>query len=99
MTAVAMAEEATEKRSLIEGWVITAGHALTHWYPATFYVLAPLIGNELGLSYTEIASIITVQAIAGALSNVPGGMIADSVGRKGWMMALALAWIGIPYML
>ncbi len=83
----------------MEVWLITIGHSLTHWYPATFYVLAPVIGRELGLSYTQIGSIVTAQAIAGALSNVPGGMIVDSVGRKGLLMAISLAWIGIPYML
>jgi hypothetical protein len=24
--------------------LITLGHALTHWYPATFFMLLPLIG-------------------------------------------------------
>ncbi len=99
MTAVATGTIAEAKRSLTEVWVITIGHALTHWYPATFYVLAPVIGHELGLSYTQIASIVTAQAIASALSNIPGGILVDSVGRKGLLMALALAWIGIPYML
>jgi hypothetical protein len=36
--------------------LISAGHALTHWYPATFYLLLPLIGKELGLSYSQIGS-------------------------------------------
>lgn len=99
MTAVATDAGITKDRSFLEVWLITIGHAMTHWYPATFYVLAPIIGRELGLSYTEIASIITVQAIAGVLSNVPGGIITDTVGRKGLMMALALAWIGFPYLI
>ena len=99
MSAVATAPEIETKRSFNEVWLITIGHALTHWYPATFYVLAPVIGLELGLSYTQIASITAAQAFAGALSNVPGGMVVDSVGRKGLLMALSLAWIGIPYMI
>ncbi len=101
MTAItATGVETTDsKRAFVEVWVITIGHALTHWYPATFYVLAPVIGHELGLSYTQIASIVTAQAVAGAISNVPGGIICDAVGRKGLMMALSLAWIGIPYMI
>ncbi len=99
MTSVAMAGAPGDKRSFFEVWMVTVGHALTHWYPATFYVLSPLIGRELGLSYTEIASIITTQSITAALSNVPGGIIADSIHRKGRMMALALAWIGIPYLI
>ena len=99
MTAVAMAPETEAKRSLHEVWLITIGHSLTHWYPATFYVLAPVIGLELGLSYTQIASITAAQAFAGALSNIPGGMVVDSVGRKGLLMAISLAWVGIPYMI
>ena len=54
MSAVATTPEIETKRSFNEVWLITIGHALTHWYPATFYVLAPVIGLELGLSYTQI---------------------------------------------
>jgi FSR family fosmidomycin resistance protein-like MFS transporter len=99
MTTATLVGETTEKRSFVEVWLITIGHSLTHWYPATFYILAPLIGSELGLSYTEIASIMTVQALAGALANIPGGIVSDTVSRKGLMMALSLAWVGLPYMM
>jgi MFS family permease len=78
-------------------WLVAAGHALTHWYPATFYLLLPLIGNELGLNYGEIGMIMTCQAVAGALTNIPGGILADTVGKKGMLMALSLAWVGVPY--
>ncbi len=99
MTAATAAPQGDVKRSFGEVWLITIGHALTHWYPATFYVLAPLIGLELGLSYTQIASITAAQAMAGAVSNIPGGILCDSIGRKGLLMATSLAWIGIPYVL
>jgi FSR family fosmidomycin resistance protein-like MFS transporter len=82
-----------------EVWLICSGHALTHWYVATFYLLLPLIGKELGLSYTEIGLIISVQHIAGAISNVPAGIFVDTVGRKGYLLAAALFWIGLPYAL
>jgi MFS transporter, FSR family, fosmidomycin resistance protein len=80
-----------------EVWLISAGHMMTHWYPATFYLLLPLIGNELGLSFSQIGSILTCQFAAGALSNLPGGMAVDLIGRKGLLMAVALSWIGLPY--
>jgi FSR family fosmidomycin resistance protein-like MFS transporter len=82
-----------------EVWLISAGHMMTHWYPATFYLLLPLIGNELGLSFSEIGSILTCQYLAGAVSNLPGGMAVDLIGRKGLLMAVALAWIGLPYLI
>jgi len=85
--------------SFREVWVISSGHALTHWYPATFYLLLPLIGKELGLSYAQIGFTMTMQYLAGALANLPGGMVVDTVGRKGLLMALSLFWIGFPYLL
>jgi len=82
-----------------ELWLITIGHGLTHWYPATFYLLLPLIGNELGLSYSQIGLIMTCQYIASAVANIPGGMVVDTVGRKGLLMAMSLFWVGFPYLL
>lgn len=86
-------------RSLRDVWLITLGHSLTHWYPATFYLLLPIIGKELGLTYTQIGLIMTCQYVAGAIANVPGGILVDTVGRKGVLMALSLFWVGFPYLL
>lgn len=96
MSAVLPSARAGAWREL---WLITIGHGLTHWYPATFYLLLPLIGNELGLSYSQIGLIITCQYIAAALANIPGGMMVDTVGRKGVLMAVSLFWVGFPYLL
>ena len=82
-----------------ELWLITVGHGLTHWYPATFYLLLPLIGRELGLTYSQIGLIMTCQYAASAIANVPGGIVVDTVGRKGLLMALSLFWVGFPYLL
>jgi FSR family fosmidomycin resistance protein-like MFS transporter len=90
---------AAAPRSFKDVWLISAGHGLTHWYTATFYLLLPLIGKELGLSYTEIGMIMTVQHLVGAISNLPGGMFVDMVGKKGYLMAASLFWVGFPYAL
>ena len=79
--------------------LITLGHSLTHWYPATFFMLLPLIGNEMGLTYSQIGFIMTCQYAAGAISNVPGGMLVDVWGKKGQLMALSLFWVGFPYLM
>ena len=86
-------------RTFRDVWLISAGHGLTHWYPATFYILLPLIGKELGLSYTQIGFLMSAQHLAGALSNLPGGMIVDAIGKKGYLMAASLFWVGFPYAL
>ena len=90
---------AAPARPFREAWLIAGGHALTHWYPATFYLLLPLIGNELGLSFSQIGFIMTCQYLAGAVANVPGGVLVDTVGRKGLLMAVSLFWVGFPYLL
>lgn len=95
----AAVDAAAAPRSFKDVWLISAGHGLTHWYTATFYLLLPLIGRELGLSYTEIGLIMTVQHLAGAISNLPGGMLVDMVGKNGYLMATSLFWVGFPYAL
>ncbi len=91
--------EAPRNTSLREAWLISLGHALTHWYPATFYLLLPIIGHELGLTFSQIGLVMTCQYIAGAVANVPGGVLVDTVGRKGLLMAISLFWVGFPYLL
>ena len=90
---------AAAERSLREAWCISIGRGLTHWYPATFYLLLPLIGRELGLSYSRIGFIMTCQYAASALFNIPGGLIVDLSDRKALLMAVSLFWIGVPYVL
>jgi MFS family permease len=94
-----LAAQAASRPAWKELWLITVGHGLTHWYPATFYLLLPLIGAELGLSYSQIGLIMTCQYVASAVANVPGGMLVDTVGRKGLLMAISLFWVGFPYLL
>ena len=89
---------AAPRRSFQDVLVVSFGHALTHWYPSTFYLLLPLIGSELGLSYGEIGAILTCQYAAGAIANIPGGLFVDTVGHKERLMAVALFWIGFPYL-
>jgi FSR family fosmidomycin resistance protein-like MFS transporter len=94
-----VAAQAAPRHAWRELWLITVGHGLTHWYPATFYLLLPLIGSELGLSYSQIGLIMTCQYLASAVANVPGGVMVDTVGRKGLLMGISLFWVGFPYLL
>ncbi len=97
--SLAVAVPEAPRGSYREMWLITLGHSLTHWYPATFYLILPIIGKELGLSFSQIGLIMTCQYIAGAVANIPGGVLVDTVGRKGVLMATSLFWVGFPYLL
>src|ERR1700684_4369876 len=100
MTATTMGMGVRQRGSFRGVYVISIGHARTHWCPATFYLLLPLIGKELGLSYVQIGTILTCQSLAGAIFNVPGGIIVDAMGsRKGFLLAASLFWVGFPYLL
>ena len=99
MNATVAAPRREDERSFRDVWLITLGHSLTHWYPATFYLILPIIGKEMGLTYSQIGLIMTCQYLAGAVANVPGGILVDTVGRKGVLMALSLFWVGFPYLL
>ena len=99
LSAVVLPQPPVPRTDWRELWLITIGHGLTHWYPATFYLLLPLIGNELGLSYSQIGLIMTCNYIACGDRQRPGGVLVDTVGRKGLLMAVSLFWIGFPYLL
>ena len=80
-------------------WGVCIGHGFTHLFPSTFYLLLPLIKDELGLNYTEMGLLITFRFIGATASNFPSGMVADLVGRHHLILAIALVWVGIPYLL
>jgi len=80
-------------------WMIALGHAFTHWCPHTFYLLLPFLTKELSLSYSQAGLLITIRAAANFVVNVPSGMLVDLIGRRGLLMALALIWTGVPYLL
>jgi len=42
---------------------------------------------------------MTCQYLAAAIANVPGGVLVDTVGCKGLLMAVSLFWVGFPYLL
>lgn len=48
LSAVVLPQPPAPPRPWRELWLITIGHGLTHWYPATFYLLLPLIGAAVG---------------------------------------------------
>ena len=78
-------------------YVITLGHALTHWYPSSFFLILPVLAGQIGLSYTQVGLLVTIRSVTLALVNLPGGAIVDMVGRRGLLMALSLAWCCVPY--
>ena len=66
--------------------------------PGDVLLLLPLIGSELGLSYTEIGSILTSSSPPARSPTFPAAYSSTRSGRKGLLMAVSLFWVGFPYL-
>ena len=58
---------AAAPRSFKDVWLISAGHALTHWYTATFYLLLPLIAGIFWIGLYPAPILRRVEPSASAL--------------------------------
>ena len=85
-------------RKNIAIWGISIGHGIIHWYPSTFYLLLPVIKDEMDLSYTEMGFLITFRYIVGTAVNLPSGMLSDLLGRYNLLLAISLFLVGVPYL-
>ena len=63
-------------------FLVGAGHGATHWILATIYVILPFVRDDLGLTYTEAGSLITVFHAASFSANVGSGAVVDMTGRR-----------------
>ncbi len=79
-------------------WAIAAGHAMTHAYSAAFYLLLPFLARDLGLTYSQVGLIVSIRQLVSAVVNVPAGVIVDTLGKRGLLMSLSLAWAAVPYL-
>lgn len=79
-------------------WAIAAGHAMTHAYSAAFYLLLPFVARDLGLTYSQVGLIISVRQLVSTAVNLPAGIIVDTLGRRGLLMSVSLAWAAVPYL-
>jgi len=97
-------------RLLVPGWSERLDGALwrlffartvnTFAFSFTFPFLATYLAHERGLSATATGAVFMAQGIVGALAQVPGGVVADSLGRRATLVlslslrACAMAALG-----
>jgi MFS transporter, FSR family, fosmidomycin resistance protein len=77
---------------------VSLGHAITHWYPSTLFVILPYLAKDLGLTYSQVGILMGWNYFTSFFINVPGGMIVDMVGKTGLLLGAALALTGLPYL-
>ncbi|MFN0072569.1 MAG: MFS transporter [Chloroflexota bacterium] len=74
--------------------VLVAGHAIKHMYNSGFFLLLPEIQAHFQLSNAGIGGLSTARSIAGSLSNLPAGFVADRHSRH-WALILGMSMIVI----
>jgi MFS family permease len=90
MTVEAALPPLRSARTQILVLLVSLGHCATHWVPATFFLLLPGMGRELGLNYTETGLLVTAFYVGSTVSNLPSGIIVDLTGRRILIQVLAL---------
>lgn len=84
-----------DRRAQIPAVVVGAGHGANHWITATLYVLLPFIVADLGMTYTETGSLVTLLYVTIFITNVGSGPLVDLSGRYVIFQAIALAFGGV----
>ncbi|MAH83260.1 MAG: hypothetical protein CBB68_02705 [Rhodospirillaceae bacterium TMED8] len=81
---IAAIEEITGVKWRAQGpaFLIAMGHGATHWILATVYVVLPFIRDDLGLSYTEAGSVITILHASSLSANIGSGAVVDITGKR-----------------
>ncbi|MBL6928898.1 MAG: MFS transporter [Rhodospirillales bacterium] len=70
--------------------LVSFGHAGTHWIIMTFYLILPFVRNDLGLTYTEAAFLVSLVHISSAAANFGSGLVVDVTGRKVIFLVVSL---------
>ena len=80
--------------------VLTAGHFVIHWFQQFYPIILPPLKAGLNLTNVEVGALTSAQQVAVGFGQLPCGMLADSfVRRRGIMLALSLATMGVAYFL
>ena len=85
----------------IERFILRAfpmGHFANDWPDATIYILLPAIALTLGLSPAEVGLLIAIHSGGASLGFLPAGLVADSVSKRGVLLALTFWWVAIGYL-
>ncbi len=77
----------------------SVGHMANDWAPAAIWLLVPAIAVSLGLSPSEVGTLIAIHTIGASLGYLPAGVFSDRVQHKGRLLAATFWWVAIGYFL
>lgn len=71
-------------------YMVGIAHGATHWLLGVFYILVPVLREDLGLSYTEAGLLVSILHLSSFASNLVGGALVDVTGRIVALQLVAL---------
>jgi len=91
------------KRGRSRGFILASlslGHGASHLYDQGFPVFMPVIAQSLGLSYTQVATLLSIRQVGSGLVSLGGGALVDIL-KSQWGMILTgcMAGSAIAYAL
>jgi MFS transporter, FSR family, fosmidomycin resistance protein len=69
------------------GWA----HSYSHFSALMLYPLFPFLTVQWGISYVQLAAVITVFNIAGLIAQTPAGMLVDKIGSRRLLIGALLS--------
>jgi MFS family permease len=79
-------------------WGICIGHAFTHWYPSSMYILLPYIIIAYDFSITQAGLLLTLKSLVNAIFGMPIGAVTDMTHKKNVFLAISLILVGLPFL-
>jgi len=73
-------------------WTLALGHGATHWHQGALSVCLPLILKDLGMSYTQMGLIRSVQRIVMMVSTTVGGLATDLLNQRKAILIFSILW-------
>lgn len=72
--------------------ILTAAHIVGTLHITTLVVMAPVIKEDLGLSFAEFGFVVTAYSVGQITGSLPAGHMADRIG-VGWALVVAHAFL------
>ncbi len=78
--------------------IFPMGHFANDWPGSGIYILAPAIALSMDLTPTQVGLLFTLHSAGASLAFLPAGLIADSIRKRGMLLAMTFWWIAIGYL-
>ena len=82
--------QAPVQRGRSRGFILgslSLGHGASHLYDMGFPVFMPVISQSLGLSYIQVATLLSIRQVGGGLVSLGGGALVDTL-KSQWGLIL-----------